>query len=76
MEFIIKPLSNGIEYSPKRGVFKGKHKGKYIVTNISINITADDPNDLQILMMHKKKIEIELINQLNKYFSKRKDDEK
>ncbi len=75
MEFIIKPLSNSIEYTTNRGQYKGKHKAKYIVKCISINITADDPTDLMLMSMHRKPIEKAIIQELNKNMWRKKNDD-
>ena len=42
MEFIIRPISNGIEYTNTRGDYKGKHKGRYIVKSISVVLTSPE----------------------------------
>ena len=74
MEYIIKPLSNSIEYITTRGQYKGKHKAKYIVKYISISITADDPTDLMLMSKHRKPIEKAIVQELNKYMRRKKDD--
>ncbi len=74
MEFIVKPLSNSIEYITTRGQYKGKHKAKYIVKHISISITADDPTDLMLMSMHRKPIEEAIIQELNKNMRRNKND--
>lgn len=70
MEFIVKPFSNAIEFTTTRGKFPGKHKGKYAIRSISINITSNDPGDLTLMMKNIKPIERAIINELNKNFMK------
>ena len=65
MEFIIRPISNGIEYTNSRGNYKGKHKGRYIVKSISVVLTSDDPADLYLMSKYRKRIERAIVNKLN-----------
>ena len=74
MEYIIRPLSNGVEYITTRGQYKGKHKAKYIIKHISIILTADDPVDLMLMAKHRKPIEKAIIQELNKNVGGRKND--
>ncbi len=75
MEFVIKPNANSVEYTTNRGVYKGKHKGRYIVKYISIALTSDDPTDLMLLAKHKKPIERAIVNQLNSNVGRKKNDD-
>ena len=75
MEFIIKPFSNAIEFTTTRGRFPGKHKGKYAIRSISINVTSDNLDDLTLMMKNIKPIERAIINELNKNFMKGKKNE-
>lgn len=63
MEFVIKPR-NKIEYKTRKKLLHGS----FIVKNVSITITSDDPFDLSILMMHRKKIEDAIVQKINKKF--------
>ena len=76
MEFIVKPFSNAIEFSTHRGMYVGKHKGKYAIRSISIMITSDKPDDLKLMMINKKPIEKAIITELNKNFMKGRKNEK
>lgn len=60
MEFVIKS-GNRLEYQTRKKLLKGA----YIVKFITINITAKNPDDLKILMMHRKNIEKAIVNDLN-----------
>ena len=65
MEFVIKPNANSVEYTTNRGVYKGKHKGRYIVKSISVVLTSDDPADLYLMSKYRKRIERAIVNKLN-----------
>jgi len=60
MEFIIKP-GNKIEYQLRDRLVKGS----YVVKFITVSITSDKPEDLDILKMHRKKIEKAIVDELN-----------
>lgn len=75
MEFIIRPNSNGIEYTNTRGNYKGKHKGRYIVKSISVVLTSDDPADLYLMSKYRKRIERAIVGELNKNSGRRKKDD-
>lgn len=75
MEFIIRPNSNGIEYTNTRGDYKGKHKGRYIVKSISVVLTSDDPIDLYLMSKYRKRIERAIVGELNKNSGRRKKDD-
>ncbi len=74
MEFIINPLANEIKYETERGKYPGKHSGKYVIRSITVTLTSDDPGDLLIMTKHKKPIEKAIMNELNKTFSKIKEE--
>lgn len=63
MEFVIKPR-NKIEYKTRKKLLKGS----FTVKSITIQLTSDDPFDLSILMMHRKKIEDAIIEKINKKY--------
>lgn len=63
MEFVIKPR-NQIEYKTRKKLLKGS----FVVKNISIQLTSNDPNDLALLMMHRGLIEKSIVEKLNKKF--------
>ena len=65
MEYIIRPRSNTVEYDTPRGIYKGKHKARYIVKYISVVLTADDPTDLMLMCKHRKPIEQAIVETLN-----------
>ncbi len=60
MEFIVKP-HNKIEYQTRKKLLKCN----FIVKDISIRITAKDPDDLMILKMHRHLIEKAIVDFLN-----------
>lgn len=63
MEFVIKPR-NKIEYKTRKKLLKGS----FTVKSITIQLTSDDPFDLSILMMHRKKIEDAIVEKINKKY--------
>lgn len=75
MEFIIKPLSNRIEFKTHRGKYPGTHHGKYTVNSILVTLTSDSPETLIIMGKNKKPIEQAIINELNKKYRKKKEEE-
>lgn len=72
MEFLIRPLSNGIEYTNTRGNYIGKHKGQYIVKSISVVLTSDSPADLYLMSKYRKRIERAIVSELNRGLGGRK----
>jgi hypothetical protein len=69
MKFIIKD-KNRIEYQTRHGICKGT----YVIKNISITMTAKNPEHVRILQMHRYLIEKEIIDYLNhKSYRKLKD---
>lgn len=74
MEFIIRPLSNKIEYTNTRGNYKGKHSGRYIVKSISVVLTSDKPEDLMLMSKYRKRIERAIVNELNSNVRGKKND--
>ena len=74
MEFIIRPLSNKIEYTNTRGHYKGKHSGRYIVKSISVVLTSDKPEDLMLMSKYRKRIERAIVNELNSNVRGKKND--
>ena len=74
MEFIIRPLSNKIEYTNIRGNYKGNHSGRYIVKSISVVLTSDSPEDLMLMSKYRKRIERAIVNELNRNVGRKKND--